>query len=279
VLQHRGTIQAESLFGVGQLIPQLERRLEVTLGVGEPVGRLGLQPRLHRGGQRTGRVVGPDPVVGEPGRHGEPVGLDEVGTLAQHAGEGGVQPGPLARQQLGVQRFLGQRVSEGVGLGGGVGDEHLVGDGGPQRGEQLRLGQLADRGEQLVLDPAAGSGHDPQRRLRLVGKDLEAAQQDVLELGGQAAPVAVTLVGGGEQFLGEERVALRAAVDPFDEFVVGSVPEDAGQQVGDVDTVEAAQLEPLGPSAAVQCGQERPQGMPSVQLVGAVGQHEQQARL
>jgi hypothetical protein len=127
-LQHRGTIEAEPLVGVTHLIPQLERCLEVTLGVGEPVGRLGLQPRLHGGGQRTSWVVGPDPVVGEPGRQGDPVGLGEVGTLAEQAGEGGVQPGALAGQQVGVQRLLGQRVPEGVGLGGGVGDEHLVGD-------------------------------------------------------------------------------------------------------------------------------------------------------
>jgi hypothetical protein len=126
-----------------------------------------------------------------------------------------------------------------------------------------------------VLDPAASRGHDPECRLRVLGEDLDAAQQDVLEARGQAAPAAAFLMGG-EQLLREERVALRAAVDPLDELVVWPGPEDAGQQVGDIDTVEAAHLEPLGPSAAVQSGQERPQGMPPVQLVGAVGQHQEQ---
>jgi hypothetical protein len=71
-----------------------------------------------------------------------------------------------------------------------------VGDSRPERGQEVHLGQPAHGGEQLVLDPAAGRGHDPQGRLRLLGKDLDAAQQDVLEAWGQAAPVAVTLVGG-----------------------------------------------------------------------------------
>jgi hypothetical protein len=190
-----------------------------------------------------------------------------------------VQPGPLAGEQLGVQRLLGQGVAEGVGLGDGVGDEHLVGDGGPQRGQQVGLGQLADRGQQLVLHLAAGRGHDPQGRLGLVGEVLDAAQEHVLEARGQAAGGGVALVGGGQQLLGEERVALRAAPDLLGELVVGSGPEDAGQQVGDVVAVEAGHLEPLGPAAAVQLGQERPQGMAAVQLVGAVGQHQQQPGL
>jgi hypothetical protein len=50
VLQHRGPVQAEPLVGVGHLVPQLEGQLEVPLGVGEPVGRLRLQSRLHGGG-------------------------------------------------------------------------------------------------------------------------------------------------------------------------------------------------------------------------------------
>jgi hypothetical protein len=108
---------------------------------------------------------------------------------------------------------------------------------------------------------------------------VDPAEQDVLEARGQAAPVAVALAGGGEQLLGEERVALRAAEDPLDKVVVGARAEDAGQQVGDVGAAEAAHLEPVGPAAAVQSGQERTEGMAAVQLVGAVGQHEQQPSL
>ena len=275
VLQHRDTIEAQSGFGIGDLVPQRERGLEVPLRVGESVGGLGPQARLHRGRQRAGRVVGPAPVVREQRRLGGPVGSGELRALGEHAGEGGVQLGPLARQQLCVQRLLGQRVPEGVGLGDGVGYEHLVGDRGAQRGEKVHFGQFADRREQLRLHPAAGRGHDPERGLGVLGKDLEAAQQDVLQARRQTAPVAV--VGDRKQFLREERVALGAEEDPLDQLVVGPRPEDAGQQVGDAGTVEAGEVQPQDASATVQSGQERPQGMLPVQLVGAVGEHEQQS--
>ena len=190
------------------------------------------------------------------------------------AGEGGVQPGTLAGQQLGVQRFLGQRMPEGVGLADRIGDEDLVGDGGAQRGEQLCLGQLGDRGEQPVLDRAGRRGRDPQHRLGIVGKDLDAGQHHVLQAGRQAA--SVVLLPGGHQLLGEEGVALRAIVDPLEQPGVGRYSEDAGQQVGEVGEVEAVDLEAFCPSASVQTGQERLQGMAAVQLVGPVGQHQQQ---
>ena len=135
--------------------------------------------------------------------------------LGQRLGKASVQPGPLARQQFRVQRLLGQRVPEGVGLGGRVGDEHLVGDRGTQRRHQVRFGQLADRRQQLGLHRSAGRGHQSQCRLRVLGKVLDAAQQDVLQTRGQAPPAA--LVGRGQQLLREERVALRPAVDPLDQ--------------------------------------------------------------
>ena len=130
-----------------------------------------------------------------------------------------------------------------------------------------------------MLDPAAGRGHQPQGRLGLAGEDLDPAEQDVLEARGQAAPAAVALLAGGQQLLGKERVALGAAPDPLHQAVVRPGPEDAGQQVGHVDPVEAGQLQPVGPPAAVQLGQERPQRVAAVELVGAVGQDQQQARL
>ena len=149
-----------------------------------------------------------------------------------------------------------------------------MGDRGPQRGEKVHFGQLADRREQLRLHLAAGRRHDPERRLGVLGKDLKAAQQDVLQAWRQVAPVAV--VGDREQLLREERVALGAEEDSLDELVVRLLSEDAGQQVGDAGAVEAAEVEPLDASAAVESGQERPQRMLPVQLVSAVREHEQQ---
>ena len=82
MLEHGGVVQVESPGGVGHLVPQLQGELEVALGVGEAVGGLGLQSRLQRRGQRPSRLVGPDPVVGEPGRRGAAGGLTSSGRSA-----------------------------------------------------------------------------------------------------------------------------------------------------------------------------------------------------
>jgi hypothetical protein len=88
------------------------------------------------------------------------------------------------------------------------------------------------------------------------------------------------LLPGSHQLLGEEGIALRAIVDPLEQPDVGWCSEDAGHHVGEVGALEAVDLEAFSPTASVQPGQERPQGMAAVQLVGPVGQHQQQgARL
>ena len=58
----------------------------------------------------------------------------------------------------------------------------------------------------------------------------------------------------------------------------GRLAEDPGDQLGELATAEPAQLQPFGPPAAVQLGQERPQRMTRVQLVRAAGQHQRHAR-
>jgi hypothetical protein len=65
-----------------------------------------------------------------------------------------------------------------------------------------------------VLDGAGRRGRDPQHRLAIVGKDLDAGQHHVLQAGRQAA--SVVLPPGGHQLLGEEGVALRTIVDPLE---------------------------------------------------------------
>ena len=129
VPQHRGTVKAQLLLGIGNLIPQLENGLEMTHRVGEPVRRLRLQPGFHRRRQGLSWVVSPDPVVGKPGRRGDVAGTSKIGALAEDPGKGRMQLGALSRQQVAVQRLLGERVPEGVRLGSGVGDEYLMSNG------------------------------------------------------------------------------------------------------------------------------------------------------
>ena len=128
VPQHRCTVEAQLLLGIGNLIPQLENGLEMTHRVGKPVRRLRLQPGFHSRGQGLSWVVSSDPMVGKPGRRGAVAGTSKIGALAEDPGKGRVQLGALSRQQVAVQRLLGERVPEGVRLGIRIGDEHLMSD-------------------------------------------------------------------------------------------------------------------------------------------------------
>ena len=96
--QHRGTVETKSLFRIGNLIPKLENRLEMTPRVGETVRRLGLQPGFQRGRQRLRRLMCPDPVVGKPSRRVAMAGIGEPGVLGECRGKSRMQLSPLARQ-------------------------------------------------------------------------------------------------------------------------------------------------------------------------------------
>ena len=84
---------------------------------------------------------------------------------------------------------------------------------------------------------------------------------------------------GGEQLLGEERVAFAALEEALDHLGVGGGAEDVGELGGDLAAVEGAELEPPHPPPASQLGEQRPHRVAAVQLVGAVGDHGQQPAL
>ena len=94
--------------------------------VGEPVRRLGLQPGFHGRGQRMSRVVGSHPVEGKARR--AVGGIAHAGVLSQCTSKGRMQLSTLSRQQVTIERFLGEGVPEGVRFRGWIWNEHLVCD-------------------------------------------------------------------------------------------------------------------------------------------------------
>ena len=161
---------------------------------------------------------------------------------------------------------------EAVGAVAGVDQQHLGRDGLAQAGQQLRLVGAGHLGQQLVLDPAPGGRGHGQHPLGRLAQRLDAREQHVPEARGQLAVAG----GRGGQLLGEEGVAPGARVDPLGQPGRRWRAQDPGEQVGHLGRAEPGQLQPLDPPAAVQLGQERPQGMAPVQLVAAVGHHQQQ---
>ena len=219
--------------------------------------------RRHRGRERPRQVVRAVPVAGELGLRRRGVGLHRP---CQRR----VQRGPLAGQQVLVDRLADERVPEGV-RPVGVGDEQLVRDG-------LARAVVDVAGEhglqQLVADRPLGHGRHAHDLLGGARQALEAPEQRVAQRGRELAGVG----GGGQQLLGVEGVALRPRVQAVGQAGIGLVVEDAGELLDHLVAAEALQRHPLDARGALQLGEDGTQRMAAVELVGAVG-GEQEERL
>ena len=182
-------------------VPQLERPLHVGAGLGEGEHRLGAAARLDRCDERVGVATGGSPVDGQLRRSGG------AGTL-ELLGEPAVEPLPLAGQDGGVHGLGEQRVAEPEAVP--VGDEHAVVHGGPQGLVQVVIGQSGERPQQRVLDVTARRRDEPKHVASGPVELGEAAQQQVPHATRQRFR---RFLDGGEQLLGEERVARRTGDD------------------------------------------------------------------
>jgi hypothetical protein len=188
-------------------------------------------------------------------------------------GRGQVQPVALAGQQLAVDGLLQQGVPKRVGVLAGLHDEHLAVDRLAQARQQLGLAQWRHRREQPLIDPPPGNRRDPQDGLGGRGAIGDPNQQHLAKPRRQRPSQAPGR--GGDQLLGEERVALRASEDLLDQLRRGR-PDDAAQLLSKLRAREPLQLEVLHPTTAVLLGQPPAHRVDGWQLVAAVGDHQQQ---
>jgi hypothetical protein len=115
--QHLEPVDAGHGGGVGHPGPQLQGLGQVPEGLAGGEHRRGVVGRPDQRGQPAREVVAGQAVPGQLGRRGRGVVAVGVG-LGQQAGVGGVKAGPLARQQVAVDRLLEQGVAEPVALVG-----------------------------------------------------------------------------------------------------------------------------------------------------------------
>ncbi len=127
----------------------------------------------------------------------------------------------------------------------------------PQTGEKGGFRDPGDLGQEPMGDRADGGGHCAGRGPGIAGEGPEPGGQDRL----QRCRQVVSRPGGGEKLLHEERVALRASPDLFEDLRVRPVAQDRGQQGGDVGLSEPVEGQESGPAAAAQLRQQRPEGM------------------
>ena len=233
------------------------------LAVGDGPGR-------GRRGELPALVDGPQVVAGQLGRSRR-----RPAAASRLQGGGGleVEPGPGRRVELAVQDLAEQVVGEPPGpeLAGG-GDQH-PGPGGLAEQGQHGAGGLAGHGGQ-DLGPQVGTEH----RGRLQQPEAGVAE------GGQPAQDRVAHpvrdLGGarvGDQqpgdLLDEERVAAGAPLHAGAQLGVGLAAGDAGEHLGDLGGVEAAQGQ--GPALGLQPGDRGGQRVAGRHLDVAVGDDQQ----
>ena len=184
------------------------------MGLGEGVGLLGLDAGRDRGRQGALQVPRGFPVVGELGGHGGAGAAGPSGMGGDRGRDLTVQPGPLARQQVGVGDLLEQGVPELVAVPAGPGHQQLGGDRLPERLVETPIVQAGDGGQQPVRGPPTDHRRYPQDPPGRLGDSLDPPAEQVMEGGGQLAGPGV---GGRQQLLGEERVAFGPGEDAVDQ--------------------------------------------------------------
>ena len=218
-----------------------------------------------------GLVAGPDggaqgavQVVGQPGVPGQLGRGARCPAVGQRGGVLGVQPDPLARQQVVVHGLAEQRVPEGVAAV--AGHEHVHLDGLAQRLLEVAGVEAGGDGEQVVRDLAAGDARDPHGLAGVVVEPVEADEEEV----GQVLGKGLAHAGGADELLDEEGVAL-GAVDDRLELEVGEADRrQLGDEHADVVVAERAELEALDAADPGPLGDLAAERVAAVQVVGAV---------
>lgn len=254
-------------------VPEFHRAFQQPelFGVGAPAA--GGDGGVQDGGQGLGRVVGVVPVAGQP--HDAFAGRDERRVGFEGFGVAAVEAGAFAGQQVVGDGLADQGVPEAVAVVAGRDGEDAGVDGGPQRLDQIVLGEVGDGGEQPVLDGGAALGDEPGDPLGALGQPFDTDEEEVAQGVGEAG--AAALVGGDGEFLDEEGVPVGAFEDRVDLGRVGFAGEDAGDLAADLVAGEAAELDTADGAQPVEFGEEGAQRVTAVDVVGAVGGEDDEA--
>ncbi len=191
--------------------------------------------------------------------------------LVQRGDEVGVQPGPLAREQVVVDRLAEERVAERVGPAAG-GGQHVGLDRGAERPLELGRAEVGDGGQQPVAHLPPRHGDDADDPAGGLVEAVEVDQQDVRELAGD-----LSRPGGAHELLDEERVAL----GPVDDGDVLGLGHGGGVERADETAYvvggERVELEPVDTAQPHPLGHLPAQRVAPVEVVGAVGDDERDA--
>jgi hypothetical protein len=231
--------------------------------LGEAVETLRGPGRGDHRGQRPGRLAGLPPVVREPGV-GRRLTLQGLGVAA-------VQGGGLGRQHLGGEDLGDQPVPQPVTVGR-AGHE-AVRHRGPDCLDQPVGVERHHPGQHGVLD-RLDAGRDRVHHGVRAGRQLvDPGQEDLAQRVGQLDPAVAQVTG---QFLGHERVAAAALVDPVGVLRLDLLAGDRGHQLEGLLPVERGQVDDPHRAQPAQLGQDPAQRVRAVQRLGPHrGQHRE----
>ena len=187
----------------------------------------------------TSIVVGAVPVVGELG--GQPCVPVPVGRAAgrKRLCDERMERAALGREQVLVGDLPDQRVAEIVRRAsfGLDRNEHVLIHGVAEVVDEIGLCAVGNRREQVMLRAPTDDCRNAQHSLRLLGQAGQPREKDLLE---RRRDDATTIPRGTrEQFLDEERIAIRPAQHVLDETRARHGSEDPGDLGLDLVTVEA----------------------------------------
>ena len=199
------------------------------------------------------------------------LGTARDGSRIQRRRVRGMQPPPLARQQVVVHRLCKEGMPEPIGVRAVlcVDREDLRRNGLPQRPFDVGLGGSGDLGQQVRLHRPPGHCGDPEDPLGVLRQRCHACHQDVPKRRRQT--VAGRAGTRRQQLLDEERIALRATLDRLEHLEARALAEDRADLRVELRAAEPADLDADDPGQALHLRQPRPERVTPVQLVGAVG--------
>jgi hypothetical protein len=208
----------------------------VPLGLGEGVGALGSQPGPDPGRQCPGGLPGRVPVDGQLGGDDRRRTGRELRPFGKGMSVGGVQAGPLTRQQTSVDDLPQQGVAELIAVL--TRHQQLVSHHLAQRTVQLPFVQAGNSGQQRMRDLPARHCRHPQDLPGRLRQGLDAALEQVTQGRGQRAGAGPRAL---QQLLGEEGVAFRAVKDAVHQIHRWDRAQDPGELGGGLGPVQASQ--------------------------------------
>jgi hypothetical protein len=160
-------------------------------------------------------------------------------------------------------------VPEAVAVAVVGGEQDLGAHSGAQGLEEFVLAEPGDSLQQPVLHGGAALGDDAGDPLGGLRQRLDPYEQQIAQAVAEAGAAALGDAAG--EFLDEEGVAVGAGEDPVDEGRGGLGVEDPGDLGADLGAGEPGELQAPHGAHPVEFGEEGPQRVAAVDVVGAVG--------